>query len=153
VHQRELLRRVKTLKRVELFRQMTDDELRKLAERLKYAPFAKGNMITKQGAAGQHWLFIIINGEAEVFLEAMSGEKRRLNVLAKGDFFGEMSLMTGAPRQLGYRRTDVNATASTRRLLRDPVSAPRRRRGVSHVLVGAPHATGQRCKIWTMGEA
>ena len=48
---------------------MTDDELRKLAERLKYAPFAKGNIIAKQGTPAQHWLFIIINGEAEVYLE------------------------------------------------------------------------------------
>ena len=108
VHQRELLRRVKTLKRVDLLRQMTDDELRKLAEHLMYAPFAKGNMITRQGASGQHWLYIIISGEAEVFLEAMSGERRRLNVLTKGDFFGEMSLMTGAPRQASViARTDV----------------------------------------------
>jgi small-conductance mechanosensitive channel/CRP-like cAMP-binding protein len=96
--QRDLLRRVKTLKRVELFKQMTDDELHKLAARLKYAPFAKGNVITKQGTDAQYWLFIIINGEVEVYLEAANGEKRRLNVLTKGDFFGEMSLMTGAPR-------------------------------------------------------
>jgi len=70
--------------------------LRKLAERLKYVPFAKGNFITKQGVPAQHWLFIIINGEAEVYLEGGKGEKRILNVLTKGSFFGEMSLMTGA---------------------------------------------------------
>ncbi len=99
VHQRELARRMKTLKRVELFAQMSEDELHKLAERLKYAPFAKGNVIVKQGVAEQHRLFIIINGEAEVYLEKANGEKRMLNVLSKGDFFGEMSLMTGSPRR------------------------------------------------------
>jgi len=98
MRQRELLRRIKTLKRVELFAQMTDDELRKMAERLRYAPFAKGNVIAKQGTPAQHWLFIIINGEAEVHLEGAGGERRILNVLSKGDFFGEMSLMTGSPR-------------------------------------------------------
>ncbi len=106
--QSELSRRVKTLKHVELFEQMTDDELHKLAARLRYTPFAKGNVITKQGAPAQHWLFIIINGEAEVYLETPSGEKRTLNVLTKGDFFGEMSLMTGAPRAASViARTDV----------------------------------------------
>lgn len=108
VHQRELMRRIKTLKHVELFAQMTDEELRKLAERLRYAPFAKGNVIAKQGAPAQHWLFIIINGEAEVYLEAANGQKRSLNVLSKGSFFGEMSLMTGAPRVASViAKTDV----------------------------------------------
>lgn len=108
VQQRELLRRLKTLKRVELFAQMTDEELRKLAVRLKYAPFAKGNVIAKQGTPAQHWLFVIINGEAEVYLEAANGEKRSLNVLGKGSFFGEMSLMTGSPRAASVvAKTDV----------------------------------------------
>jgi len=98
IHQRELARRFKTLKRVELFAQMSEDELRSLANRLKYKPFARGSVITKQGTPAQHWLFIIINGEAEVSLEGENGERRVLNVLSKGDFFGEMSLMTGAPR-------------------------------------------------------
>ncbi|MDO8810615.1 MAG: mechanosensitive ion channel family protein, partial [Gallionella sp.] len=95
VHHREVLLRMKTLRRVELFAQMTDDELRKLAERLRYAPFAKGNLIARQGTPAQHWLFIIISGEAEVYLEGTGSEKRILNVLSKGAFFGEMSLMTG----------------------------------------------------------
>lgn len=107
-YQRELMRRVKTLKRVDLFRQMTEEELYKLASRLKYAPFAKGNVIAQQGAAAQHWLYVIINGETEVYIESPGGARRRLNVLGKGDFFGEMSLMTGAPRVASVvARTDV----------------------------------------------
>jgi len=108
VQQRELMRRLKTLKRVELFAQMTDKELRKLAARLKYAPFAKGNVIAKQGTPAQHWLFVIINGEAEVFLEGTNSEKCSLSILTKGDFFGEMSLMTGSPRAASViAKTDV----------------------------------------------
>ena len=137
VHQRELLRRIKTLKRVELFRQMTDDELRKLAELLKYAPFAKGNMITRQGATGHHWLFIIISGEAEVFLEAASGERRSLNVLSKGDFFGEMSLMTGAPRLASViARTDVECYRLDKEAFEEIMLArPSIADEVSHILV------------------
>lgn len=107
VRNREVLLRMKTLRRVELFSQMTDDELRKLAERLKYAPFAKDNIISKRGAIA-HWLYIIINGEAEVYVEAASGEKRTLSVLSKGSFFGEMGMMTGAPRSATViAKTDV----------------------------------------------
>jgi len=108
VRQRDLKRRVKTLKRVELLRQMTDSELGKLATRLEYAPFAKGHLIVRQGAVWNHWLFVIINGEAEVFLESTNGIRRKLDVLSKGDFFGEMSMMTGAPAMASVKAlTDV----------------------------------------------
>ncbi|HEX5364460.1 MAG TPA: mechanosensitive ion channel family protein, partial [Gallionella sp.] len=108
LRQRETTLRVKTLRRVELFAPLNDDELRKLAERLRYAPFAKGNVIAKQGTPAQHWLYIIISGDAEVYLETAAGERHVLNVLTKGDIFGEMSLMTGAPRAASVlARTDV----------------------------------------------
>lgn len=108
LRQREVMLRVKTLRKVELFSQMTDSELKTLAERLKYMPFAKGSLIARQGATGQHWLFIIINGEVEVFVETAEGVKRSLNVLSKGNFFGEMSLMTGSPRVASViARTDI----------------------------------------------
>jgi CRP-like cAMP-binding protein/small-conductance mechanosensitive channel len=107
VHQRESQQRVKTLRRVELFAKMSDDELSALAERLKYAQFAKGNIISKQGAIA-HWLYIIINGEAEVYLEGPNGGRSSVNVLSKGNFFGEMGMMTGAPRSASVvAKTDV----------------------------------------------
>ena len=107
VHQRESQQRIKTLRRVELFAKMTDEELSALAERLKYAQFAKGNIISKQGAIA-HWLYIIINGEAEVYLETPDGVRRTVNALSRGDFFGEMGMMTGAPRSASViATTDV----------------------------------------------
>lgn len=108
LQQRELRQRVHMLHKLELFNQLTDDELRQLAERLKYVPFAKGDPIAHQGDASQHGLYILTRGEAEVSLRADNGEKRVLNVLGKGEFFGEMSLMTGAPRVADVlARTDV----------------------------------------------
>ncbi len=106
-HQREVALRIKTLKRVELFAQMTDAELRKLAERLRYAPFAKGNIISRQGSVA-HWLYIIINGDAEAYLETPGGEKHLLRTLGKGNFFGERGMMTGATRTASViAKTDV----------------------------------------------
>jgi len=107
VHQREVALRIKTLKRVELFAQMTDAELRKLAERLRYAPFAKGNIIFRQGSVA-HWLYVIINGDADVYLETSSGKKHLLRTMSRGNVFGEMGMMTGAPRAASVvARTDV----------------------------------------------
>jgi CRP-like cAMP-binding protein len=106
-HQRELQQRIRTLKCVDLFAQMTDDELAKLAEWLKYAQFAKGNLISKQGAIA-HWLYIITNGEAEVYIESPAGVRSSVNVLSRGNFFGEMGMMTGEPRSASViARTDL----------------------------------------------
>ena len=137
LHQRELTRRFKTLKRVELFAQMSEEELHKLAARLKYKPFAKGSVITKQGMPEQHWLFIIINGEAEVSLVAASGQKRVLNVLIKGDFFGEMSLMTGAPRVASVvARTDLECYRLDKEAFEEIMQArPSIAEEVTHILV------------------
>lgn len=108
IHQREVLLRIKTLRRVELFSAMTEAELKSIAERLRYAPFSRGNIITQQGDERSHWLYIIINGEAEVYLATPEGERRSINVLGKGHFFGEMALLTGAPRRASViAKTDV----------------------------------------------
>ena len=107
MHHREIQLRIKTLKQVELFSQMTEKELTALAERLRFSPFAKGEIISRQGATA-HWLYIIIRGEAEVYLEMPGGGKRTLRDLGKGSFFGEMGLMTGAVRSASVvAKTDV----------------------------------------------
>lgn len=96
VRNREIALRMKTLRKVDLFAQMTSEELTALAERLKFSQFAKGEIISKQGATA-HWLYIVVSGQAEVYMEAPGG-KRVLRDLERGSFFGEMGLMTGAPR-------------------------------------------------------
>jgi len=137
VRQREVALRIKTLRKVELFKQMTDEELRELAERLRYMQFAKGSVITKQGATGQHWLFIIIGGNVEVFITTANGETRSLNVLSKGSFFGEMSMMTGAPRVASViARTDIDCYRLDKEAFEGVMSArPSIADEVSHILV------------------
>ncbi|MGB8078236.1 MAG: cyclic nucleotide-binding domain-containing protein, partial [Gallionella sp.] len=100
-------------------------------------PFAKGNVITKQGTPAQHWLYVIINGETEVYLEAPNGEKHRLNTLTKGDFFGEMSLMTGEPRVASVlAKTDVECYRLDKAAFEEIMQArPSIAEEVSHILV------------------
>jgi small-conductance mechanosensitive channel/CRP-like cAMP-binding protein len=90
------------LARVELFQTMSDEERRKLAERLSFALFMKGEVMTRQGAEA-HWLYIITKGTAEVLLTVPSGEHKRVAVLHAGDFFGEMSLLTGERREASVK--------------------------------------------------
>lgn len=97
VHQRELARRLEALKKVELFNTLSNEELATIADRLVYAPFSAGEILTRQGAVA-HWLYILTRGTADVFLETKDGEKRWMSTLQEGSFFGEMGLMTGSPR-------------------------------------------------------
>ncbi len=97
VWQRELARRLKALAGIELFASLDEAERRKIAERLVYAPFARGDVMTRQGATA-HWLYIVVGGEAEVWWQAPGGERRLVSRLPPGSIFGEMGLMTGAPR-------------------------------------------------------
>jgi len=96
-HLRHLQERLEALNKVELFSSLHPSELRTIAEKLKHAPFAKGDIITRQGAVA-HWLYMLVDGDADVYLETPGQERRKLNTLHPGNFFGEMGLMTGAPR-------------------------------------------------------
>jgi small-conductance mechanosensitive channel/CRP-like cAMP-binding protein len=95
--------RLIALKTVQLFRSLTDDELRTLAGGLSHVMYTTGEVITRQGATG-NWLYVMTLGSAEIRANvdgADPADRRDKVVVAKvtaPDFFGEMSLMTGEPR-------------------------------------------------------
>jgi small-conductance mechanosensitive channel/CRP-like cAMP-binding protein len=137
MRQREVQLRIKTLRKVELFSQLNEIELRGMAERLRYAPFAKGNIITKQGDERSHWLYIIINGEAEVFVDLANGKRRTVRALGQGSFFGEMGLLTGAPRLASViARSDVECYRIDKEVVEEMLHArPGIAEEISHILV------------------
>jgi small-conductance mechanosensitive channel/CRP-like cAMP-binding protein len=93
----EIEERVAALKRVELFKALTDEERHSLASRLRVAPFVRGEAITRQGATA-HWLYLIMRGDAEVRISVDGSLNERVATLHDGGFFGEMGMMTGEPR-------------------------------------------------------
>src|SRR3989454_321562 len=107
VRRRELTRRLEMLGKVALFAGLSDNEKSEVAEHLQYAPFARGDVITKQGNTA-HWLYIMAFGDAEVLYEPPSGPPQVLALLQPGQFFGEMALMTGDARTATVvAKTDV----------------------------------------------
>jgi len=107
VRKRELGRRLELLRQVDLFSVLSQDEMNELAERLQYAPFARGDVITKQGNIA-HWLYIIMFGEVDVRYEPPNAEPQTVGTLRAGQFFGEMALLTGDARSATVvAKTDV----------------------------------------------
>jgi len=97
LHQeKEINVRVKALQGVELFHTLDQDELRMLAERLRFAPFVQGEAMTRQGAIA-HSLYVITRGSGEVVITE-DGLRRTVANLHSGDFFGEIALLTGERR-------------------------------------------------------
>jgi small-conductance mechanosensitive channel/CRP-like cAMP-binding protein len=94
--QKQLARRRALLGRVDLFGGLAETERDEIASQLKYAPFARGELMTRQGAEA-HWLYLVEEGQASVHVRDGSLEKEVAR-LGEGSFFGEMSLLTGAPR-------------------------------------------------------
>jgi small-conductance mechanosensitive channel/CRP-like cAMP-binding protein len=90
-------RRIDALRHVNIFTALADDEISILAKHLHRAPFAPNEVMTRQGAAA-HWLYIIIHGRASVRVAVEGLGEREVAQLAEGDFFGEMSLLTGERR-------------------------------------------------------
>jgi small-conductance mechanosensitive channel len=94
--EREQARRMDALANIDLFRDLSDAERSELAGGLTLAPFARGEVLTRAGAEGHH-LYVITSGSVSV--RADDGVTQvELARLHAGEFFGEMSLLTGAPR-------------------------------------------------------
>jgi small-conductance mechanosensitive channel len=126
--------RVEALKRVELFSKLTTEERRELAARLKVAPFVRGEALTKQGAEA-HWLYIIIEGKAEVQV-AVDGKSEKVASIGEGDFFGEMGMMTGAARSATvFAQTDMLCYRLDKGAFQEIISRrPEIAEDISHVL-------------------
>ena len=99
-------RRVDALSRVDVFRALDAEKIDRLARRLRLALFGPGEVILRQGDPGDS-LYVVRSGEVAVRL-AVNGSQRDVATLTAGQFFGEMSLMTGESRAATIvARTDV----------------------------------------------
>lgn len=86
----------RALREIDLFRPLSDEELRSAAARCRSLHYAAGERIIEEGAAGDSF-FVVDRGEVEVSKE-LGGVRRNLARLMEGQFFGEMALLTGEPR-------------------------------------------------------
>jgi CRP-like cAMP-binding protein len=84
---------------IDLFKTLTDEVRRALAESANQPLFADGEAIVKQDAEGDS-MFLLMKGGARVVLEP-SGQE--VATIPAGGFFGEMSMLTGDHRTATVR--------------------------------------------------
>jgi cAMP-dependent protein kinase regulator len=80
-----------------LFSAFPKEALEDLLASTNLRSYQEGDIIVTEGEEG-HSLFLLVSGEVKVFTRGERGEHLQLAELGEGDFFGEVSLLTGKPR-------------------------------------------------------
>jgi CRP-like cAMP-binding protein len=95
---------------IPLFKSLNNQELATIRDWTEVVTFGPGDFIIKKFQKGEH-LYVILEGNAEVFTLDDDGEILILAELSAGEFFGEQALM---PDSRGKRNAFVRANSETR---------------------------------------
>ncbi len=89
----------RTVPRSPLFEVLTTDEREALVKEMDLEQFDEGALIISEGEPGSA-MYVIVSGEVKVYTRGTgnSGGSVYLAKLGEGDFFGEVSVLTGKPR-------------------------------------------------------
>ncbi len=87
---------LEVLKKVPLFTGLDKHNLEVLSKVITERHFEAGDTIVHQGESGIGF-YVVESGKVEIIQEK-GGEKKKLNELGEGEFFGEMALFDETPR-------------------------------------------------------
>jgi CRP-like cAMP-binding protein len=106
--------KVSFLKKVPLFKNLNDKQLKTIAGCLVERKFKAGDMIVKQGTGGEGF-FMVSEGTAEAVFKNSEGEQVVVNSFEPTDFFGELALLSEGTRTASIvAKEDVTTQALTR---------------------------------------
>ncbi len=114
---RDATGRAKALSRAALFDGVSNETLELLAGKTAMERFKAGDILIRQGGADND-MFLLVEGAVQVAVEKDGGEVIVARMQA-GDYFGEMSLLTGEPRTATIRAVTAGASY---RITREAVS-------------------------------
>jgi Cyclic nucleotide-binding domain len=77
-----------------IFAQLERDALKTLAQGATIQEFGTGEEIVSEGEFDRGF-YLVRSGQVVLFVKDFQGEKQEINRLGKGDFFGEMVLLSG----------------------------------------------------------
>lgn len=120
----EVARRKASLLRVDFLRLLSEESLDKLAAASRTLPFMPGEAVIRQGEEGCE-LFVVQKGEVAVCVERNETQSvAELARLGPGEFFGEMSLMTGVKRAATVRAfLECEIVEVTKEAFQDAIAA------------------------------
>ncbi len=95
----------KILKQVPLFHTLGKESIDFIIQRLKFKTFDANETVCKIGDPGDE-MYIIISGQVKICIYTEDGQEQIVATLGPGDYFGEMSLMTGEPRSASVITTE-----------------------------------------------
>jgi small-conductance mechanosensitive channel/CRP-like cAMP-binding protein len=87
----------KLIELVEIFEPLSTQEKEAVASSAIKTVYAPGESILRRGDPGDS-MFIVCSGRVEVRLRGSDGNAQQVAELGPGNFFGEMALLTGEPR-------------------------------------------------------
>jgi small-conductance mechanosensitive channel/CRP-like cAMP-binding protein len=115
----KVARYVDILRSIPIFHVLPGEAASRLAPSLKHAVFAPGEVIIHQGEVGDS-MYIVIHGTVDVHVNGPGGISEYLATLEAGQFFGEMSLLTGEKRSANViAMTSVECLVIGKRSLTD----------------------------------
>ena len=93
---------VQLLRRVDFLAVLPDDAMLQLGTHTETRIYGPGESILLQGEAGDE-LFVIVSGQVSIVVGRAGGSFAEISRLGPGQFFGEMSLVTGDKRSATVR--------------------------------------------------
>ncbi|HID38467.1 MAG TPA: aspartate ammonia-lyase [Calditrichaeota bacterium] len=93
---------IKFLSRIEIFHQLTTDELKKIGKRVIIKQF-EANQPLFQENSEREYLYLVYKGEIELFKISASGQEKRLAFFGPNDFLGEGALLDDLPHSTSAR--------------------------------------------------
>jgi aspartate ammonia-lyase len=87
---------------IELWKGLTGEELRLLIDCFEVKTFGPDSLLFEENSSRSE-LFVVVEGEVELFKTNTFEEERRLSVFRGGDFLGESSLVDDSPHSTSAR--------------------------------------------------
>jgi CRP/FNR family cyclic AMP-dependent transcriptional regulator len=88
---------VEMLAGIEFFEMLDEDDRIALADVIDFEKLDAGQILFQTGEPGDA-LYIVRSGEIELYIKDTAGQKIVLNVVRRGEMFGELSLLDSGPR-------------------------------------------------------
>ena len=80
-----------------LFPDFSKDELIAVMDGLRLSAYEPGDLVVAEGEPGDS-LFLVTSGEVKAWIRNREGRYVLVRQMTEGDFFGEISVLTGSPR-------------------------------------------------------